>query len=774
MSIGALRRASWQIKLAAAAKLAAVALWAAAAALAQVNVLTANYDNNRTNSNLHETRLSPQTVNPATFGKIGTFAVDGQIYAQPLYVSGVQIAGAGQRNVVYIATMHNSVYAMDADAPQNTQPLWMKNLGRPILSAVFNFTDILPEVGILSTPVIDPSQNVIYVVSDTLENQAPVFRLHALSLSDGSEQMNGPVVITASVPGTGEGSDGQGVLNLNPMFHLQRPGLALANGAVYVSFGSHADMGVWHGWLIGYDASNLQRQIQVFNTTPNRGGGSIWQGGRAPAIDAGGDIYIVTGNGDYDGVTAFGESLLRLSAPSQGQTTSLTNRGWFTPEDWAVLNDADSDFGSTGAILVPGSDLLLAGSKAGVLYVVPRGSMAYGQVDPGAAQAVQVNQWGMFDLALWKNHKGAVVYLTEPETAVKAFQMTNGQLESTPSSQFSVSGSFYTALAVSADGGRDGTGLVWVARGANDLNQVPGSLHALDASDLSNELWNSNMNADRDGLGRFAKFAAPTVANGRVYAPTFSNAVVIYGLLDSDPQDGPAPKVSAVMSGASFVGRAVAPGEVVAIFGANLGVSSFTQQQMDAGANVGTSLAGTQVLFDGVTAPLLYVSATQVGAVVPFEILGPTTQLQVVYNGQTSDTFTVPVVSAAPSLFSIDGNGGGVGVFNPDGTENSDSNPTSSGSIVTFYATGGGQTTPPSVNGAVTNEFPYPIPLLPVTVLIDGQEAEVLRAGAAPGMVAGILLVSARVPDALSGNYLQVVLKVGSRPSPNTLWLNVQ
>ncbi len=758
------------------ARLAAALLCAASlSAQGQVNVLTANYDNNRTNSNLNETMLNPQTVSPAAFGKVGTFPVDGQIYAQPLYVSGIQITSAGRHNVVYVATMHNSVYAIDADAVQSTVPLWTVNLGPPILSAVFNFTDILPEVGILSTPVIDPSRGVIYVVADTLQNGAPAFLLHALSLSDGSEQLNGPVEISASVPGTGAGTDANGQVALDPSSHLQRPGLGLANGELYISFGSHADTGAWHGWLISYDASNLKHRTSIFNATPNGAGGSIWQGGRGPAIDERGDLYVVTGNGDYDGLAAFGESLLHLSSSTRSflGTNSLSLRSWFTPDDWSSLNDNDWDFGSAGTILVPGTNLLVAGSKAGILYVVPRDAMAHSRAAASGMQTVQANTWGLFDMALWNNQNGPIVYVAEPYTAVRAFPMTNGRLSTTSSSEVPIAGSFFAGIAISADAGKNGTGLMWLTTGDDLTTEVPGTLHVLDAGNLSNELWNSQMNADRDGLGRFAKFVAPTVANGRVYVPTFSNALVIYGLLNGQ-QALSAPQVSAVTNGASFLGGAVSPGEVVAIFGANLGVSNLTQLQLDANGNVGTNLAGTQVLINGNPAPLLYVSSTQVGAVTPFGLPGSTAQFQVLYNGQESPAISVPVAAAAPGLFSSDGNGGGVGVINQDGNASNFDDVSPPGSIVTFYVTGVGQTTPPSVDGSTSSGPVAPTPVLPVTVLINGQSADVLYAGAAPGLVAGMLQVNIRVPDSAWGYELQVMIQVGDTISPNFLWLYVQ
>lgn len=742
---------------------------------AQVNVLTANYDNNRTNANLSETKLNPKTVSPATFGKIGTFPVDGQIYAQPLYVSGVPIAGAGKRNVVYVASMHNSVYAFDADQPQSTHPLWKVNLGPSILSAVFNFTDILPEVGILSTPVIDSARGIIYVVADTLSEGAPVFQLHALSLADGSEQLNGPVTITATVSGSGDGSDGNGMLPLDASFHLQRPGLALANGELYITFGSHADTGSWHGWLIGYDALNLRHQMTVFNTTPNAWGGSIWQGGRAPAIDENGDLFLVTGNGDYDGVSSFSESLVRLSrgrgTPSGG---GLKLQDWFTPDNWSTLNDSDWDFGTTGTILVPGTNLLLAGSKAGILYAVPRNGLGHSRAAWANIQAVQANQWGMFDMALWNEDGGPVVYVAEPFNAVKAFHIGNGHLDTASSSQFSMVSSFFAGLAVSADQGTAGTGIVWLTTGDRGVSGEPGTLHALDAGNLANELWSSAMNGDRDGLGRFAKFVAPTVVNGRVYVPTFSNALVVYGALNGSAASS-APQVNAVVNGASFVGGGVSPGEIVAIFGANLGGSELTNLQIDAAGKVSNSLAGTQVLVNGVPAPLLYVSATQIGAVTPFGLTGATAQFQVIRNGQTSAPVTVPVAAAWPGLFSMDGSGGGFGIIDADGTTSDYDGSTTAGSVVTFYATGAGQSLPASIDGVPTpQEGPYPRPALPVSVLINGQSAEVLYAGAAPGLVAGVIQINARVPETVWGDDLQVVLKVGDAISPNFLWLHVQ
>ena len=218
----------------------------------------------------------------------------------------------------------------------------------------------------------------------------------------------------------------------------------------------------------------------------------------------------------------------------------------------------------------------------------------------------------------------------------------------------------------------------------------------------------------------------------------------------------------------------MSPGEVVAIFGVNLGISQLTQLQPGAGGVLSTFSSGTQVLVNGVPAPLLYVSSTQVGAVTPFELSGSTARFQVVYNGQTSTVLSVPVAAAMPGLFSVDGDGGGLGVMNPDGKPSNWNALTTAGSVVTFYATGAGQTLPASVDGAISSGPTYPQPVLPISVSIDGQNAEVLYAGAAPGMVAGVLQVNLRIPNTVSGSNLQLILKVGDAISPNFLWVDVQ
>ena len=729
-------------------------------------MLNVNYDTHQTGANLQETSLSPQ-INWNNFGKVGTYPVDGQVYAQPLYVSGVGINGA-QHNVLYVATMDNSVFAFDADAPQSAAPLWQVSLGPTVPSGLYDFTDILPQIGILGTPAIDATNQVMYVVADTLPPafSVPVFQLHALSLVDGHEMFGGPVQIAASVPGTGAGSN-NGTIAFDASQELQRPGLMLANGTLYIAFGSHADTGNYHGWLLKYDSSTLHL-TGVFNSVPNGRAGSFWQTGRAPAVGGAGDIYVVSANGDWDGVANFGESLLRLS----GADLSLLD--WYTPQEWGNLNDQDWDLGTTGAILIPGSHYLLMGGKSGMMYLVNYNSLGHlGPDTTSTVQGVQVNTWGLFEMALWNSApNGPVVYEFDPSVSLKAFQIVNNQINSTILSEYvPPNSSIYAGLSLSANGGQNG--IAWLTTGNYDEDGVPGTLHALDATNLAHELWNSDSNGSRDRLGWFAKFIGPTVANGRVYVPTFSNSVAVYGTLPGT-QVSAAPAISSVVNSASYLPGAVSPGELVTIFGANLGPPLEAQAALD-GDSVENTIEDTQVLVGGVASPILFASSSQINTIVPFGVSGNSVQVQVVYQGQPKASVSVPVQAASPAVFALDGSGGGQGaILNQDGSVNSQSNPAAPGSVVALYATGAGLTTPSSVDGLLTTA-PYPKPMLPVSVSIYGLPAQVIYAGAAPGLVAGALQINVVVPaGAYPATYDQVVVTVGDYVSPSAVTVTVK
>jgi hypothetical protein len=489
---------------------------------AQVNVLTANGSNDRTNTNLMETTLNPATVTPATFGRIGWLPVDGQVYAQVLYASAVAFSPSEVHDVAIVCTMHNSVYAFDAAPTSGGRLLWQVNLGPSVPSTV----DINPEIGILSTGVIDLEHELLYVVAETLQSNGPVFTLHALDLTSGDERQNGPAVITATATAPAQ-TDGP-IISLDPHQLLQRPGLLLANGSVYIAFGSHADQHPWNGWIVSYDASNLANQTGVFTTTSAGEGGAIWQSGRGLAADELGNIYAVAGNGDYDGVQNFSESFLKLPG-SLGSPTD-----WFTPANWHELSECDVDL-SAGPALISGTHTLIGADKAGDLYVIDGNLM--GHVSGGHKYSAGTGY--IYNFAVWSRPSGAIVYVQPKGGPVESYTVSQDQSLLAPLSYRTVeTSSSRLGLTLSANGPDDASGILWLMTAGRDGS---GTLHAFAASNLSTELWNSDMKRGQlDALGAHAKFVSPTVVNGRVYAPTFSNAVMVYGLL-SDAYHQPPP-----------------------------------------------------------------------------------------------------------------------------------------------------------------------------------------------------------------------------------------
>ncbi len=335
----------------------------------QVSVLTQHNDNSRTGQNLQETLLNTSTVNVANFGKLFSLPVDGNIFAQPLYVPALTIGGV-THNVVYVATAQNSVFAFDADSG-NTTPLWTVNLGTPVPSQDIcvtdpvecPYTDVIPVIGILATPVIDPVSGTIYVVANTKDTSGKYhFKLHALDLTTGAEKFAGPTEITAK--------------RVTQLTELCRPGLLLVNGTVYMGFGSVGDFPTWHGFVMAYDASTLQ-QVAVYNSTPqnnDEGGAGIWQTGNGLVSDASGDIYAITSNGNFDvntGGEDYGSAYLKLS----GSTLSVMD--YFVPYNQAFLNPEsyNVDLGSGGPLLIPNTTSLVGAGKDAVLRVVDTANM---------------------------------------------------------------------------------------------------------------------------------------------------------------------------------------------------------------------------------------------------------------------------------------------------------------------------------------------------------------------------------------------------------------
>lgn len=506
----------------------------------QFNVLTHRYDLGRTGANLKETRLNVANVNVRQFGKLFSRAVDGQVYAQPLYVSQVKFADQSIRNVVYVVTEHNSVYAFDADDSDAVDPLWHVNLGTPVLSTEIssNYRDLMPEVGITGTPVIDPGSQTIYLVAKSKRTEDGSYhqRLHALHLSTGKEQPGSPVEITASVSGAGAGSV-DGKVTFDPLYQLNRPGLLLLNGVVYVAFGSHGNRGPHHGWLLGYDATTLQ-QVAVFNTTPDSEGGSIWQSGQGLAADGNGNIFVTTGNGPFnlqDGKREYGNCALKFSTQN-----GLSLVDYFTPHNTAVLDQFDIDLGAGGPVLLPGINRLLFAGKDTVLRVLDTEDLGGFNPTDRIVQQFQPSSGRLFGAPVyWESPTyGKVIYYWAAGDALKVYKLLGGKLqeyEAAHSAVTTVAGISNAApLSLSANGSKPGTGIVWATgslQGDANRNTVPGVLRAVDASDITRELWNSELNAERDSLGSFAKFCPPTVVNGKVYVATFSGQLQIYGLL---------------------------------------------------------------------------------------------------------------------------------------------------------------------------------------------------------------------------------------------------
>jgi hypothetical protein len=500
------------------------------------------YHNNlsRDGTNQQEFALTTANVGTATFGKLFSCAVDGAVYAQPLWVAN-QTMGGTKHNVLIVATMHNSIYAFDADTSPCTT-LWHANLldtahggtsgevpapsfvAGSLLGA--GLGDISPEVGILGTPVIDLGTKTIYAVTKSENTSTLAFfqRLHAIDLMSGAEKSGGPAQIDSSITasGTGDGSSG-GVVPFDAKQENQRPGLALVNGVVYVSWASHEDMDPYHGWVLGFNAGNLALSKQ-FNSSPNGGQSGIWMSGGAPAADGSNNLYVMTGNGSFDANTGgsdYGSSYLKLSTAS-----GLTVSDYFTPHDQDTLSSSDQDVGAGGTALLFGQNLLVGAGKSGVFFVLNRSNM--GQFN-ASSDAAAVQTWtagrAFSTPAFWNNtmyYFGVVFGSKQPGVAYD-FNTSTGLFNTAPSSQ-TPTGLGFPGSSPSVSSSGSTNGIVW----ALDSNAFcttlstacgPAVLHAYDAANLGTELWNSSQHSG-DAAGNAVKFTLPTVANGKVYVGT--------------------------------------------------------------------------------------------------------------------------------------------------------------------------------------------------------------------------------------------------------------
>lgn len=515
-----------------------LALFAAAFLLlpstsAQVQVTTSQYDNARTGADTHEAVLTPRNVNVNQFGKVFTLRVDGDVYAQPLYLSHVSIPGKGTHNVVFIATEYDSVYAFDADAP--SQMLWHTSFIdsskgiEPLTPDEVNCPFIVPTIGITSTPVMDAASGTIYVLARTSEHRGLVQELHALSVTTGVERPGSPLIIKASVPHKTLGLVSSPV-TFDNRSENPRAALLLSRGKVYLSWASSCDVGPYHGWVIAYDAHTLQ-QLGVFNASPDNDQSGIWAGDTGPAADANGNVFVATGNGSFDagskGGRDYGDTVLKLGLASDG----LTVADYFTPFDQQKLNDADNDLGSGGPILLPDQPgphphLLVVGGKGAMIYLIDRDHMGRfrAQDNSHAVQTISTPDMIFGAAAYWNGH----VYYFVSHDVLRDYKIQDGKLSLAAQGtvQFIDPGATPT---ISANGAKDG--IVWViqTKGFQAENR-PAVLHAFEATNVAHELYNSTQNDQRDYAGRTLRFTIPTVANGRVYIGA-KNEVNVYGLL---------------------------------------------------------------------------------------------------------------------------------------------------------------------------------------------------------------------------------------------------
>jgi uncharacterized protein (TIGR03437 family) len=707
---------------------------------AQVNVLTYQYANSRAGANLQEMVLTPANVNQSQFGKLFSFRVDGYVYGQPLYLGNVNIPGKGTHNVVLVATEHDSVFAFDADngAGTNGAPLWQVSFISPaagvttVPSADTGCDQIVPELGITSTPVIDPVSGTVYVVAMTKELAGGVAtyvqRLHALDISSGAERPASPVAIHATYPGTGEGGD---TLVFAPRNYKQRPGLLLLNGVVYTAFSSHCDIGTYHGWLMGYDAKTLA-QVSVYNNTPNGNQGSFWTGGAAPAADENGNIYLVAGNGTFDfagGGGDLGESYIKLST-----TGALAAVDYFAPFNFSQLDDADLDVGSAGVALIAdeaGSashpHLMVGAGKEGRIYLLDRDNLGKWQAgsDSQIVASIPGAIGGLFGNPAYFNK---TVYFGGSGDNFKAFPVTNATLGSSPGSQTSASFGYPGGVpSISANG--TSNGITW-------LVESSGTLHAYDASNLGHELYNSNQNSSRDALDSYVKYSVPAIANGKVYVGT-QESLAVFGLLR-----GPAMAVANAASGQAGV---TAPGAIISIYGSGLAQTTLSAAALP----LPSTLAGATVTVNGLTAPIFYGSPVQINAQVPFQVPAASATVVVKLGGNVVGSSGITVQNVAPGLFLS--SGGQAAALNQDSSANSPSNPAAAGNVISVFLTGLGPVDHGVATGTAASANPLSKVSGNVSASIGGQSAQVTFAGLAPGF-AGLYQVNIRVPQVPPGS----------------------
>jgi hypothetical protein len=500
------------------------------------DVTTYHFDNSRDGLNAQETALTPANVTSATFGKIGFFNSDGQVDAQPLYLAGLNVNGTAT-NVLYMATEHGSLYAFNADTGAQLWQISLLGSGEAP-SDDHGCNQISPEIGITSTPVIDRAKGVIYAVAMSKDAAGNYHqRLHALNLTTGAELAGSPVEVSGTYPGTGAGSAG-GMVLFAPGQYAERAGLLLLNGTIYLTWTSHCDIGAYTGWVMAYSESTLQ-QTAILNVTPNGSDGSVWMAGNGLATDANGNIYFLDANGTFD--TSFdsngfptnqdyGNAIIKLSTAGG----KLAVADYFEASNTAAESDTDTDLGSGGAMLLPDltdatgtvRHLLVGAGKDKNIYVADRDNL--GKFNSTNNSNLYQELPTALEAGAWSSpaYFNGTVYYGGWNGTLKAFPVTQAKLATTPSSQsaavFPYPGS---TPSISANGTQNA--IVWA------LESPPGSagvLHAYDATNLSNELYNSNQAAGGRDAFTGNKFITPVIVNGKVFVGT-PTGVAEFGLL---------------------------------------------------------------------------------------------------------------------------------------------------------------------------------------------------------------------------------------------------
>jgi len=448
-----------------------------------VNVIMQHNDLSRTGANTGETILTPANV-ATSFGRLFTNAVDGQVYAQPLYVQNLNIGG-GVHNVMFVCTESNSVYAFDADAVGITY--WHVKLGTPYSPTTCS--DLTPVVGITGTPVIDLSRGTLYLDAKLSSGSQ---QLHALDITTGNEKFGGPVTVTTT--------------GFNSSIQLQRPGLLLLSNVVYLCFGSHCDQGAYHGYILGYNATNLA-PVYSWNTTPSGSEGAVWSGGMAPAVDTNGNIYVMTGNGTFDGTANFSMCMLKLSS-------SLTVEDYSAPTNWSSLSNGDQDFGSGGPVLIPPHYAIGIGKDTN-LCLADINNMGHvgGFVQAFNAETKSGDTVGKSPV-YWQGPSMQYLFLAHANNPTKSFQFTGSSVNTTPLGTATFTPSDRVGgLSLSANGATNG--VLWEI--GSDSN-----MRAYDAVHFPNVLWTGS-------IGTYVKMTCPTIANGKVYVGT-ANTIGVWGL----------------------------------------------------------------------------------------------------------------------------------------------------------------------------------------------------------------------------------------------------